>query len=44
MIDLNARLTIEKLGARGEGVAKGSDFGAIYVPYALPGEEVIAEV
>ncbi len=40
MIDLNARLTIEKLSTRGEGMAKGP----IFVPYALPGEDVLAEV
>jgi len=40
MIDLAARLQIESLGQRGEGVAEGP----IYVPYALPGETVIAEI
>jgi 23S rRNA (uracil1939-C5)-methyltransferase len=44
VIDLNARLTIEKLGARGEGVARGPENSPIFVPYALPGEEVLAEV
>ena len=42
-MNLSQRLTIERLGARGEGVARGPD-GPIYVPYALAGESVIAEV
>ncbi len=33
-------LTIERLGQRGEGIAEGP----VYVPYALPGERVEAEV
>jgi 23S rRNA (uracil1939-C5)-methyltransferase len=33
------RLAIDRLGARGDGVAT-SDAGAIYVPYTLPGEIV----
>jgi len=40
VIDLNARLTIDKLTSRGEGMAKGP----VFVPFALPGEEVLAEV
>jgi len=40
VIDLNAHLTITKLTARGEGMAKGP----VFVPYALPGEEILAEV
>lgn len=37
------RLTIERLGQRGEGVARsGGDL--VFVPYALPGETVLAEV
>ena len=43
MIHLNARLQIERLGARGEGVAIGPD-GAVFVPYALAGEAIVAEV
>lgn len=31
-------LTIDSLGARGDGVAKGTGGGTIYVPFALPGE------
>lgn len=42
-IDLNARLKIERLGARGEGVARTSR-GLVFVPYALAGEIVLAEV
>ena len=36
-------LVIERLGRRGEGVAQGPD-GPVYVPYALAGETVTAEV
>lgn len=43
MIKLSQRLTIERLGARGEGVARGPD-GLVFVPFALAGETVIAEV
>ena len=42
-LDLNARLKIERLGARGEGVSR-NDRGLVFVPYALPGETVLAEV
>ncbi len=42
-LDLAARLTIERLGERGEGQAKGPR-GAIFVPYALAGETIVAEV
>ncbi len=41
--DLNARLKIERLGARGEGMARMAH-GLVFVPYALPGESVLAEV
>ena len=43
MIDINARLQIDRLGQRGEGIAQG-DHGPVYVPHALPGEIVVAEV
>jgi 23S rRNA (uracil1939-C5)-methyltransferase len=43
MIHLNARLKIERLGPRGEGVATGPE-GTVFVPYALPGEVIVAEV
>ncbi|WP_237478054.1 class I SAM-dependent RNA methyltransferase [Lichenibacterium dinghuense] len=36
------RLAIDHLGRRGEGVAH-ADGGTVYVPYALPGETVLAE-
>ncbi len=36
-------LVIEAMGARGEGIARG-DGGPVYVPYALPGERVQADV
>jgi hypothetical protein len=38
-----SRLAIDRLGARGEGVAQGPD-GAIFVPYTLAGETIVAEV
>jgi 23S rRNA (uracil1939-C5)-methyltransferase len=38
-----SRLTVDRLGARGEGVAQGPE-GLIYVPYALAGETIAAEV
>jgi 23S rRNA (uracil1939-C5)-methyltransferase len=38
-----SRLTIDKFGARGEGVAQGPD-GSIFVPYALAGETIAADV
>lgn len=37
------RLTIERLGAQGDGVADG-ERGPVYVPFALPGEVVNAAV
>ncbi len=43
MIELNALLDIEKLGARGEGVSRGPH-GLIFTPFALPGERIRAEV
>jgi len=42
-VDLAAHLTIERLGERGEGIAKGPH-GMIAVPYALAGETIVAEV
>ena len=39
----DADLTITRLGQRGEGVADGPN-GLVYVPYALPGEIVRADV
>lgn len=41
--DLNAELTIARLGQRGEGLARRND-EIIAVPYALPGEIVRAEI
>ncbi|MGH6794972.1 MAG: class I SAM-dependent RNA methyltransferase, partial [Methylocella sp.] len=43
MTGVNTTLTIDRLGARGEGVARSPD-GSIFVPYALAGETIIAEV
>ena len=43
MIDLNAHLDIDRLGARGEGVSRGGE-GLIFTPFALPGEKILAEV
>lgn len=37
---LHQTLAIEKMGQRGEGVAAGP----IFVPYALPGDRIVAEV
>ena len=37
------RLTIDRLGHRGDGVAEGAE-GPVFVPGALPGEEVEGEV
>ncbi|HET6375885.1 MAG TPA: RNA methyltransferase, partial [Methylocella sp.] len=36
-------MTIGRLSERGEGVAEGPD-GLVFVPYALPGDTVLAEV
>ncbi len=38
-----SKLTIDRLGARGEGVAQGPE-GLIFVPYALAGETIVADV
>ncbi len=38
-----SKLTIDRLGARGQGVAHGPD-GLIFVPYALAGETIAADV
>ncbi len=43
MISLNTRLTIGRLGRRGEGVAQGPG-GPVFIPYALPHETIIAEI
>ncbi len=37
------RLKIDRLGQRGEGVAQGRE-GQVFVPYALPGDEITADV
>jgi 23S rRNA (uracil1939-C5)-methyltransferase len=37
-------LTIEAMGARGEGVAHDGAGDVVYVPYTLPGESVEADV
>lgn len=42
-LDLAAKLTIDRLGERGEGQAKGPH-GMVFVPYALAGESIVAEV
>lgn len=39
---MRRRLLIERLGHRGEGVARTEE-GLIFVPFALPGETVLAE-
>lgn len=43
MISLHSKLMIDRLGARGEGLARGPQ-GRVIVPYALPGETIIAEI
>ncbi|MGB6324593.1 MAG: RNA methyltransferase, partial [Methylocella sp.] len=43
MTGCNTRLTIDRLGARGEGVAQGPD-RLVFVPYALAGETIAAGV
>jgi 23S rRNA (uracil1939-C5)-methyltransferase len=43
VVELNAVLDIERLGARGEGVSRGPH-GLIFTPFALPGEKIRAEV
>ncbi|MFC7399499.1 class I SAM-dependent RNA methyltransferase [Chelatococcus sp. GCM10030263] len=40
---MSEQLTITRLGRRGDGVAE-TDEGLVHVPYALPGEVVIAEI
>ncbi|MBY6242052.1 class I SAM-dependent RNA methyltransferase [Methylosinus sp. Sm6] len=40
---MRRRLVIERLGHRGEGIARDHG-GLVFVPFALPGETVIAEV
>lgn len=37
------RLTIGRLSERGEGVAEGPE-GVVFIPYALPGDIILAEV
>lgn len=40
---MRARLTIGRLGERGEGIAQTPE-GLVFVPYALPGETVTADI
>ena len=40
---MSERLTIVELGAQGDGIAH-TPAGPVYVPFALPGEEVTARV
>lgn len=40
---LHQALAVTRMGQRGEGVAQGPD-GAVFVPYALPGDGIIAEI
>jgi 23S rRNA (uracil1939-C5)-methyltransferase len=42
MLSFHDRLKIDRLGNRGEGIAQGRH-GPIFVPYALPGETIVAE-
>jgi 23S rRNA (uracil1939-C5)-methyltransferase len=43
MISFHTRLTIDRLGHKGDGVAQGPG-GLIFIPYALANETIIAEV
>ena len=40
---MNQRLTIDELGAQGDGIAH-TPAGPVYIPFVLPGEVVIAQV
>ncbi len=40
---MRLELTIDRLGAQGDGIAETPD-GPVYVPFALPGERVAAEL
>jgi len=40
---MSERLTIDELGAQGDGIAN-TPAGPVYIPFALPGEVVIAQV
>jgi 23S rRNA (uracil1939-C5)-methyltransferase len=40
---MNRELTIARLGNQGDGIAETED-GLIYVPFALPGERITAEI
>ena len=43
MIATRVELTIDRLGQRGEGIARGPH-GQVFVAHALPGELILAEV
>src|SRR5262249_2303204 len=43
MSGVSAKLTIERLGERGDGVASTPE-GLVFVPYALAGETIIAGI
>ena len=40
---MRQRLVIERLGHKGEGIARTAE-GLVFVPFALPGETVIADI
>lgn len=42
-MDSMRELNIERLGQRGEGIASSAS-GPVYVPYALPGDRILADV
>ena len=42
-VAFGARLTIERLGQRGEGIARFRG-ASVFVPHALPGEDVLADI
>jgi 23S rRNA (uracil1939-C5)-methyltransferase len=40
---MRTQLCIERLGLRGEGIAHGAN-GPVYIPYALPGDTIVADI
>lgn len=41
---VTAELSIEAIGHRGDGIARGESGNGIYVPFTLPGERILAEI
>ncbi len=40
---MRRELTIDRLGSKGDGIAETDD-GPVFVPFALPGEDIVADV